>query len=124
MTNIRPWTDTLELHRGTGEWPAGILLFYGPDNERATKVVATVLAHEDALPIMREWYESELDVRLDTRIGKEVVRFFSTNPVQRIVMMHGIYGCPHEQGRDYPEGGTCPRCPYWATHERDVQVAF
>ena len=119
---IRPWTDTLELYRGKGEWPAGILIFYGPDNRHASMVIATVLAHEDALPVMHEWYESEMDVRLDGRIGGEVERFFREHPVHRIVMRKGVYGCPHDEGVDYPEGGVCPHCPFWATHHPDEET--
>jgi hypothetical protein len=40
-----------------------------------------------------------------------------------IVMADRIIGCPHEEGIDYPDGQTCPHCPFWAgrdrfTHER------
>jgi Extended Signal Peptide of Type V secretion system len=27
-------------------------------------------------------------------------------------------GRPHEEGIDYPEGSTCPRCPFWAHRDR------
>ena len=26
--------------------------------------------------------------------------------------------CPHEEDKDYPEGGTCPQCPFWADKDR------
>jgi hypothetical protein len=29
-----------------------------------------------------------------------------------------IIGCPHEEGVDYPEGQSCPRCPFWAHRDR------
>jgi hypothetical protein len=32
--------------------------------------------------------------------------------------MKGLFGCPHEEGIDYPDGETCPQCPFWATHDR------
>lgn len=118
----RAWTDTLELYRGRGEWPAGTVIFYGPDNRHASLVIATALASEDALPMIQEWYESEMDVRLDGRIGGEVERFFREHPVQRIVMRHGVYGCPHDEGVDYPAGGVCPRCPFWATHDPEEET--
>jgi hypothetical protein len=25
---------------------------------------------------------------------------------------------PHEEGIDYPEGKTCPQCPFWASRDR------
>ena len=30
----------------------------------------------------------------------------------------GLIGCPHEEGIDYPEGKSCPQCPYWAGRDR------
>lgn len=38
--------------------------------------------------------------------------------VQRVAMAGRIIGCPHEEGIDYPEGLTCPQCPYWAKLNR------
>jgi hypothetical protein len=40
----------------------------------------------------------------------------------RVSLMNGIFGCPHEEGIDYPNGGVCPRCPFWAEHDRFEQV--
>jgi len=37
-----------------------------------------------------------------------------------VVVGPGILGCPHEEGVDYPDGGTCPACPYWAGRERPI----
>lgn len=115
---IRPWISDIERDRGGNQWPAGTLIFYGPDNRHASKVVAAVFAYEGAEPVMQKWYENGLDVRLDRRIGKEVERFFRIHPVRRIAMMKGIFGCLHEEGIDYPDGGVCPQCPFWATHDR------
>jgi hypothetical protein len=115
---IRPWISDIERDTGGNPWPAGTLIFYGPDNRHASKVVAAVFAYEHAEPVMQKWYENGLDVRLDRRIGKEVERFFRAHPVRRIAMIKGIFGCPHEEGIDYPHGGVCPQCPFWATHDR------
>ena len=35
-------------------------------------------------------------------------------------MMEEIFGCPHEEGIDYPVGEECPECPYWANRPRPV----
>lgn len=115
---IRPWISELK-QGGRERWPVGTLAFYGPDNRHATKVVAAVFAYDGAEPVMKKWFEDRVDVRLDQRIGDEVFRFFRTHAVRRTVMMKGIWGCPHEEGIDYPDGETCPRCPFWATHDRD-----
>lgn len=114
---IRPWISKVE--RGGREgWPVGTLIFYGPDNRHATKVVASVFAYDGAKPVMKKWFEDRVDVRLDRRIGEEVMRFFRSHGIRRTMMMAGIFGCPHEEGIDYPDGEVCPRCPFWATHDR------
>ena len=115
---IRPWISGIERVGDRDAWPVGTLIFYGPDNRHASKVVASVFAYYGAEPVMQKWYENGLDVRLDPRIGKEVVRFFRSHAARRIALMKGIFGCPHEEGIDYPDGGVCPQCPFWATHDR------
>jgi hypothetical protein len=61
-----------------GEFPLGTLIFYGPDNRHASKVVAAVFARDGAEPVLQRWFERHVDVRLDRRIGDEVARFFRT----------------------------------------------
>ena len=117
MRKIRPWMSKLEKG-GAGQWPLGTLIFYGPDNRHASKVVAAVIAYQGAEPRMHKWWEDRVDVRLDRRIGEEVSRFFKTHGVRQITLMSGIFGCPHEEGIDYPDGEACPHCPFWATHDR------
>ena len=38
--------------------------------------------------------------------------------VKGVVAVDRIIGCPHEEGIDYPEGGKCPACPFWASRDR------
>jgi hypothetical protein len=113
---VRSWSAGLERD-GIG-WPMGSLIFYGPDNRHATKVVAAILEHEGDAPQMMKWFENGVDVRVDQRIGAEVMHFFRRHSPKRIAVMEGIFGCPHGEGIDYPDGGVCPRCPFWATHDR------
>lgn len=35
-------------------------------------------------------------------------------------LMDSVFGCPHEEGIDYPEGASCPHCPYWAGRDRST----
>ena len=58
----------------------------------------------------------------DNRIGDAVARFFRIHAPARIAVMHSIFGCPHEEGIDYPDGGVCPQCPFWATHDRFEEI--
>jgi hypothetical protein len=81
-------------------------------------VVAAVFTHEGAEPLMEKWFNDELDVRLDPRIGRAVTAFFTANGVRRVGTTAGLAGCPHEEGVDYPMDQTCPLCPFWADRDR------
>lgn len=119
------WKHQLEkkMKRGFRGDPVGTVAFYGPDNKRATKVVAAIIPREGAEPDpLRKWFAESLDVRADRRIGAEVVEFLRTNGARTIVVTRGIFGCPHEEGVDYPDGGVCPRCPYWADKDRFEEI--
>jgi hypothetical protein len=64
-----------------------------------------------------------MDVRQDLDIGEQILAFLKPHARRSTVITEGIIGCPHEEGVDYPEGRSCPQCPYWAgrdrfTHER------
>lgn len=100
-------------------YPVGTVAYYGPDDRVATKVVAAVIVAEnaDADP-MRKWVSGDLDVRQHAGILQQVLDFLRSNQVKSVVVTPGIFGCPHESGLDYPEGRSCPQCPFWATHDR------
>jgi hypothetical protein len=117
------WRRELEkkhARRGApGEYPIGTLLFYGPDNRHASKVVASVFFRIGGDPLLRKWYwDGELDLRMDPRVGREVTRFFDEHGVRRVATTQGLAGCPHEEGIDYPDGEACPQCPFWADRDR------
>ena len=33
-------------------------------------------------------------------------------------MTESIIGCPHEEGKDYPDSQVCPQCPFWGNRDR------
>jgi hypothetical protein len=99
-------------------YPVGTVAFYGPDNRRASKVVAGIIARQDAEPDLRKWFTDYPDVRAVGRINEEIVAFLCEQGVPTVSMVEGIMGCPHEEGIDYPEGEACPHCPYWANRDR------
>ena len=69
--------------------------------------------------MLRKWFwDGEMDVRLDRRIGRGVTGFFKEHGVRRVGTTPGLAGCPHEEGIDYPEGEACPACPFWAGRDR------
>ena len=101
------------------------MAFYGPNDTLATKVVVSVILTKNNQPdFLKCWLsEGDLDVRRDPTIGEQVLAFLKTYAPRSTVVTDSIIGCPHEEGTDYPEGASCPHCPYWAgrdrfTHER------
>src|SRR3954465_5356946 len=115
-----------ELHKRLGKkakrgfrgFPVGTVALYGPDDRRATKLVAAVIAKEDDPPSdLRRYLVAEGDVRQDPTILEEVVLLVEAHGVRSVAMVDRILGCPHEEGIDY-EGPTCPSCPFWAGRAR------
>jgi hypothetical protein len=117
---LNPWHRRLEKRgrRSAGGFPVGTLLFYGPDNRRATKVVAAVFTHDGAEPLLAKWFNENVDVRVDSNIGRAVTAFFTAHGVRQVGTTRGLAGCPHEEGIDYPSGEACPRCPFWTGVDR------
>ena len=110
-----------KAERGFQGHPLGTVAFYGPDNQRATKVVVGIV-HREGQDVreMEKWFSPGADVRFDDTIGHEVLAFLQKHAVRTVVVGPGILGCPHEEGIDYPEGEACPQCPYWAGRERPI----
>ncbi len=105
--------------RGFRGYPVGTVAFYGPDDRRATKAAVGIIPSEDAEPDeLGRWMVEHGDVRHDISIGKEIVAFLKRHGVRSVVMADRIIGCPHEEGIDYPEGETCPDCPFWRDRDR------
>ena len=104
--------------RGFRGYPVGTLACYGPDDRRASKLVAAIVEHEggDAKEI-RKWYSDKGDVRDDLEIIEEVIAFLEQLGARSVVMPETIVGCPHEETIDY-HGAVCPECPFWANRDR------
>ncbi len=104
--------------KGFRGYPIATIAHYGPNDKKATKVVASIVAYEGAEPEpMKKWF-SENDVRNDKDIKKEILEFLSGNKVTSVVMPDRIIGCPHEEGIDYPDGEDCPLCSFWKGKDR------
>jgi hypothetical protein len=110
-------TTTLLKHLRTAlqrktNYPLGTLVYYGPDDQTVTKIVAVVLPAPDLDPILEKWTGD--GIATDPQTAAQIGLFFQKHQVQEVVMTGGIVGCPHEEGFDYPLGEDCPYCPYWA----------
>jgi hypothetical protein len=101
-------------------YPIGTVAYHGPTDQFASKVVASIVKTEDSDPgPMAKWVSADLDVRRNGQVLTQVLEFLDSHGVRSVVTTPGIYGCPHEEGLDYPEGGPCHLCPFWAGRDRD-----
>ncbi len=98
--------------------PIGTIAFYGPDDKRASKMVVTVMNPGDEQPAAIERWFTEGDARGDHRLARAAVEFLTRNGVHQVAMAGRIIGCPHEEGIDYPDGESCPQCPFWIGRDR------
>src|SRR5438105_14972187 len=89
---------------GKVKYPMATIAFYGPDNQRASKLVAAVFNRPGDEGTLRRWIIETGDVRYDPAITEQVTTFLKDNNVVQSVMTDRIIGCPHEEGIDYPEG--------------------
>ncbi len=95
--------------RGFRGYPVATVAFYGPDDQRASKVAVGVVRAKDAEPeTLERWFSEEADVRQDPTIAEEILAFIRQHGAKSVVMTDRIIGCPHEEGADYPEGRLSP----------------
>jgi hypothetical protein len=107
------------LRRGFRGYPLATIAYYGPDDQRASKVAVGILRGKGEKPSdLRRWFSAESDVRFDTIINREIVEFLRIQDVRTVAGVDRIIGCPHEEGKDYPLGSPCPACPFWTHRDR------
>jgi hypothetical protein len=107
------------MRKGFRGYPAATIAYYGPTDERASKVVVGIFKAEGAeAEPMQKWFTDSGDARTDAAIMKAMSDFIKVNAVKSVAAVDGIIGCPHEEGLDYPEGDKCPQCPFWTNRDR------
>jgi hypothetical protein len=95
---------TKGARKGEKGFPVATIIFYGPDNRTASKVVCSSIHHEGAEPDpMKKWLTKE-EARKSEWIFSEIRSFIEEHQVATVAMTDSIWGCPHEEGIDYPEG--------------------
>ena len=115
--NPQYWLNKM-AHRKTG-FPLATIAYYGPDDKFASKVVVGIIPQEgDAVSSLERWFSVGADVRFDLAITQLILEFIQEHRIERVAMVDRILGCPHEEGVDYPEGESCPQCPFWANRDR------
>jgi len=105
--------------RGPRGYPVATVAYYGPDDQRASEVAVAVILEKDGdVAELQRWTSETSDVRSDPAILEAVVRFIEQKGVKTVVGLERVIGCPHEEGVDYPEGQSCPKCTFWQGRDR------
>ena len=100
-------------------YPIATIAIYGPDDKRATKMaVGIVVSDAGDIGQLERWTIDKGDIRENAAVGGEIMSFIRKNGARTVILSEGVIGCPHEEGVDYPEGGVCPQCPFWAGRDR------
>jgi hypothetical protein len=101
--------------KGFQGYPLGIIAFYGYNDQDAVKAVIGIVEEAGVPPAhIKRWSCEKGDLRKDVAMIKEFFRYIESYEVKSVALTPGIYACPHEPGIDYPQGGSCPLCPFWA----------
>jgi hypothetical protein len=117
------YADRIEkkARRGHAGYPVATIAFYGPDDTRASKLVFAVVPSDDpeaGLLAEQKWFSETTDLRFDAKLAREVLALIETHKCPTVAMPERIIGCPHESGKDYPEGEDCPQCRFWIGKDR------
>lgn len=109
-----------KLGQGNRGHPVATIAFYGATDKIATKVVISLLETEDdEITQMERWMSSAgEDLRTDRAATNRIATLLDSWKPKSIVSVDRIIGCPHEEGIDYPDGETCPECPFWKDRDR------
>ena len=107
-----------KANKGMRGWPMATVAYYGPNLDRASKVVVGIIPFEGAdVSEISDWKLDFGDVRKDARIAEEILDFIKAQGAVSVVAADGIIGCPHQEGIDY-EGQWCPVCDFWKGRDR------
>jgi hypothetical protein len=105
--------------RGFRGYPVATVALYGPDDQVATKVAVGIVEREGAdVSTLERWFSEDADIRVDPAVESAVIEFITQHGAETVVLADAIMGCPHEETIDYPEGTSCPQCPFWAGRDR------
>jgi hypothetical protein len=114
-----------KIQKGHRGFPLATVVYYGPNNERASKAAVGIVLKPKSNPCMIErWFNEESDLRKSECATREIVEFLEKHQIKTVVSYDGIFGCPHESSYDFPEGEICPLCDYWKTHRRTGRPAY
>ena len=113
ITNLRK-----KAKLGDQGFPRATLAFYGPDDKKATKAVLGIFLRDADEGTIHRYFSEDQDVRFKLDVQEDVLARLREHEVRTLIMREKIFGCPHEEGIDYPTGEDCPRCTFWAGRDR------
>jgi hypothetical protein len=103
---------------GNQGYPQATLAFYGPNDKTATKSVLGIFLREGEECTLFRFFSEDQDVRFKIDIQESILARLREHEVRSLIMVEKVFGCPHEEGIDYPEGEACPSCPFWKDRDR------
>ena len=81
--------------RGFRGYPVATIAFYGPNDERASKVAVAILTEEGADPkTLERWFSEDRDVRSDPTVGREILDLLRVQGVKSASSAARINGEP------------------------------
>ena len=104
--------------RGDQGFPSATLAYYGPDDKQATKAVLGIFRNEEDEGTILRYLSDDKDIRFKIENQKTILAQLQEHAVQSLIIREKIFGCPHEEGIDYPSGESCPQCPFWEGRDR------
>ena len=94
-------------------FPLATIATYGPDDQTVTKLAVSVLrGPDDEILALESWLGR--DVMSEPHVQAQIIEFLARHGVRTVTITPVVLGCPHEEGKDFPEGEDCPHCPFWA----------
>ncbi len=103
---------------GEQGWPHATLAFYRPDDKQATKAVLGIFLREGDEGTIHRYFSEEKDIRFKVDVQETILARLQEHEVRSLIMVEKIFGCPHEEGIDYPQGEACPHCSFWKGRDR------
>ncbi len=88
----------------------GTVALYGPDDTTTTKIAASVVDTESDEELIERFVGT--DVLSNPKVVAAIRAFFARHKVGQVVVTAENFGCPHEEGLDFPKGAQCPFCPF------------
>jgi hypothetical protein len=103
---------------GDQGYPIATLAFYGPDDKKATKAVLGIFLRQGEDATLYRYFSEDKDARFRVDFQEAILARMNEHAVRSLKMVEKIFGCPHEEGIDYPESEACPQCPFWKGRDR------